>query len=229
MTLDDPAVVREEYASEARLAARKAAYRFAEGPDPREIAFAAVAEAQPRRILEVGCGEGELAERMLNELGAEVVAVDQSARMVEITRGRGVDARVDDVQDLPFADGEFDVAVAAWVLFHVPDVDRAISELARVARRLVAVTNGTDHLRELYGLLGVERPAMVFNAENGREQLERHFSHVERRDAGGWVAFPDRAAAQSYIDAAIVTKGQLPEFDGPLRVRRTPVVFVATK
>ena len=229
MTLDDPAVVREEYASEARLAARKAAYRFAEGPDPREIAFAGVAEAQPRRILEVGCGEGELAERMLNELDAEVVAVDQSARMVEITRGRGVDARVGDVQDLPFADGEFDVAVAAWVLFHVPDVDRALSELARVARRLVAVTNGTDHLRELYGLLGVERPAMVFNAENGREQLERHFSHVERRDAGGWVAFPDRAAAQSYIDAAIVTEGQLPQFDGPLRVRRTPVVFVATK
>ena len=228
MRLDDSAVVREEYASEARLAARKAAYRFAEGPDPREIAFAGVAKAQPRRILEVGCGEGELAERMLNELDAEVVAVDQSARMVEITRGRGVDARVGDVQDLPFADGEFDVAVAAWVLFHVPDVDRALSELARVARRLVAVTNGTDHLRELYGLLGVERPAMVFNAENGREQLERHFSHVERRDAGGWVAFPDRAVAQSYIDAAIVTKGQLPEFDGPLRVRRTPVVFVAT-
>lgn len=229
MRLDDPEVVRAEYASEARLAARKAAYRFAEGPDPREIAFAAVAEARPRRILEVGCGEGELAERMLRELGAEVVAVDQSARMVEITRGHGVDARVGDVQDLSFEDGEFDAAVAAWMLFHVPDVDRALSELARVARRLVAVTNGTDHLRELYDLLGVERPTMVFSAENGSEQLERHFSRVERRDAFGWVAFPDRASAQSYIDSAIVTKGELPEFSGPLRVRRAPCVFVATK
>jgi SAM-dependent methyltransferase len=228
--LDDPVVVREEYATEARLAARKAAYRFAEGPDPRELAFAAVAEARPRRILEVGCGEGELAERMLTELDAEVVAVDQSERMVELTRSRGVDAGVADVQELPFADGEFDCVVAAWMLFHVRELDRALAELARVLRppgRLVAVTNSVEHLRELYELLGVARPPFPFNAEQAEADLARHFARVERRDASGWVAFPDRAAAQSYIDAAIVTKGQLPEFDGPLRVRRASVVFVA--
>jgi SAM-dependent methyltransferase len=234
VTLDDPALVRQEYASEAGLAGRKAAYRFAEGPDPRELAFAAVAEARPRRILEVGCGEGELAERMLTELDAEVVAVDQSERMVEITRSRGVDARVADVQELPFAEGEFDCVVAAWMLFHVRDVDRALSEVTRVLRpggRLVAVTNGVEHLRELHELLGTERTQFGFSGENGGEILARHFARVERHDGSGWIAFPSRSEAQAYVEASIGRTGwrsaRLPEFDGPLRVRRAAYVFVA--
>ena len=88
-------------------------------------------DVAPQSVLEVGCGEGELAERVQRELGAEVVALDQSERMVELTRRRGVDARVGDVQDLPFPDECFDVAVAAWMLYHVPDLDRGLGELAR--------------------------------------------------------------------------------------------------
>lgn len=233
MTLHDPEVVRAEYASERRLAGRKAAYRFAEGPDPREVAFQAVAETRPARILEVGCGEGELAERMQAELGAEVVALDQSERMVELTRARGVTAMVGDVQDLPFADGEFDCAVAAWMLFHVADVDRALSELARVVRRggrLVAVTNGLDHLQELRDQIGAPPSDYSFHAGNGAGLLSRHFERVTRRDASGWIAFPDRASAQGYVDSSIIWRArQLPQFEGGLRVRRTPYVFVADK
>jgi SAM-dependent methyltransferase len=231
--LEDPALVREEYASETRLAARKAAHRFAEGPDPREVAFQAVAEIEPRRVLEVGCGEGELAERVSRELGCDVLALDQSERMVELTRARGVHAVVGDVQALPFADGEFDCAVAAWMLYHVPDVVRALGELARVLRsggRLVAVTNASEHLRELKDLLGVEPYFPSFWGDNGERLLRRHFASVERRDTHGWITFPDRAAAQDYVDATILFGGrQLPPLAGPLRVRRASVVFVADK
>ena len=73
MRLDDPAIVREEYADESRLATRKAAHRSGEGLDPREVAFAAIAQGNPRRVVEVGPGEGELAERMRDELGCDVV------------------------------------------------------------------------------------------------------------------------------------------------------------
>ena len=231
--LDDPEGVRREYASERGLAGRKAAYRFAEGPDARDIALAAVAEIHPARVLEVGCGEGEFAERVLRELGADVVAVDQSERMVELTRGRGVDARLGDVQDLPFEDGEFDCAVAAWMLYHVPDLDRALAGLSRALRpggRLVAVTNGLDHMRELFELAGCPPTDLSFTAENGVGLLRRHFARVERRDATGWVVFPDRAAAQAYLDASIRALGRtLPAFEGELRVRRAPYVFVADK
>src|SRR5207244_7586759 len=109
---------------------------------------------RPERVLEVGGGEGELAER-IRELGVDVVGVDQSDRMVELQRSKGIDARVGDVQALPFADGEFDVGLAAWMLYHVPDLDRGLAELARVLKpggRLVAVTNAEEHLQELWEL-----------------------------------------------------------------------------
>jgi SAM-dependent methyltransferase len=231
--LNDPELVREQYASEAGLQARRSIYENAEGPDPRAIAFAAIAEARPRRVLEVGGGPGELAERIAVELGAAVVMVDSSPRMVELARGRGADARVGDAQELPFEDESFDCAVAAWMLYHVPDPDRAIGELARVLEpggRLVAVTNGGDHLAELRDVATAPRFESAFSRENGADLLERHFASIERRDADGWVTFPDEETIRGYI-ASMVLKGQPAEpleVATPLRVRRSSSIFVAT-
>src|SRR5262249_13867232 len=127
-----------------------------------------------------------------------------------------------------------DCAVAAWVLYHVPDVDRALAELARVLRpggRLVAVTNGHRHLAELYDLVGQRRPSYPFSAEVGGALLLRHFARVERRDAHGWINFPDCDAAQSFVDASatLFMRGRLPTHAGAVRVRRTPTIFVAEK
>lgn len=233
--LNDPTVVRDEYATERGLVARRAAYRFSTGPDAPGMAFEAVAEACPERVLEVGCGPGELSARISEEVGADVLAVDISPRMVELARARGVDARTGDVQDLPFPDGSFDCAVAAWMLYHVPDVDRALAELARVLRprgRLVAATNHSDHLRELREVLGLPpRAAWPFHGEVGEELLRRHFSSVETRDAAGLIRFPDREAVVAYVEASIALFGtsEVPEFEGPLEVRRRPVIFVAEK
>lgn len=123
-SLNDPEAVRKEYADEKRYAARMAKQKTATGPDPYDVVFSAVAERGPQTVLEVGCGRGELAERMSRELGARVVALDQSARMVELTAARGVEAIVGDVVNLPFGDGSFDCAVAAWMLYHAADLDR---------------------------------------------------------------------------------------------------------
>jgi len=229
----DPGWVAAEYATERGLAGRKRAYRYATGPSAWELAFASVAEAEPRRILEVGCGEGEMAERFVRELGAEVTAIDTSPRMVELTRARGVDAAEGDVQDLSrFRDGTFDCAYAGWMLYHVADVDRALAELARVLRptgRLVAVTNDRDHLRELCDLVGAALRVRTFGGDNGEELLRRRFRRVARRDARGSIEFPDRAAVEEYVWSAALFWGRsLPtSFDGPLHVTRASVVFVA--
>jgi SAM-dependent methyltransferase len=235
LSADEASFVREQYATPDNLRARKAAYVNAEGDDPREFVLEAVAAAKPQRVLEVGGGEGELAERMVKELGVGVVGVDQSEAMVAEQRARGIDARVGDVQELPFEDGEFDLVLAAWMLYHVPDLDRGVAELARVLRPdgvLVAVTNSDEHLQELWNLAGRANAVgrFRFRSDNGEEILLRHFEAVERRDAHGSIVMDD-ATIRAYAGSwrALSSLVHMPPLEEPLRVRRHSTVFVARK
>jgi SAM-dependent methyltransferase len=235
----DPEYVRRQYESETGLANRASLYVETTGPFAGDVALAALAEVSPRRVLEVGCGTGWFAERVRDELGAAVVAVDQSERMVELARERGLDAHVADAQQLPFADGEFDGAAANWMLYHVPDLDRGLAEIARVLRpggRLVAVTNGRDHLLELWQLVGAAEQRLMrdlaFDAEHGEERLRRHFARVEKRDASGTVRIDDREAVVRYLRSMAAWShfaDRVPPRLEPFDARRSNVVFVAEK
>ena len=237
--LNDADLVAREYASEERFLARRAALvDYVEGPSAEDLALAAIAEAAPQRVLEVGAGTGAFAERLRRELGADVTAVDLSPRMVELARARGVPASEADVQRLPFGDAAFDCVAALWVLHHVPDLDRGLGELARVLGpdgRLVAVAFGRENLAELYELL--EQPSLGdggFSRESGEAALAPHFTRVERRDVDGTVVFPDRAAVERYLRSLVLIRGtepleRLPEFDGPFRSRSHHDLFVAEK
>jgi len=238
VSLYDPEVVQAQYATEAGLQARRSVYESQEGEDAREVAFRAIAAGRPRRVLEVGPGPGELSARMTAELGAGVVALDLSERMVQLARERGVDARVGDVQSLPFEDGSFDTVVAAWMLYHVPDLDRGLAEIARVLApggRLVAVTNSELHLEEARAHAGVSMVGRLpFNRDNGREILERHFTTVEQIDVDGWVTFPDAEAIRRYIRSMIViaeaaSADRVPDYVGPVRAGTRVTVFVARR
>jgi SAM-dependent methyltransferase len=235
--LDDPNVVRVEYETEDALRSRWSVYEDADGPDPWEIAFELVRECAPRRFLEVGCGWGAFAARAVAELRADVLAVDISPRMVELARARGVDSSVADVCALPFADGAFDCVAANWMLYHVADLDRGLSEIARVLRpggRLVAATNGLQHLGELWALVGRDRATepVRFFAETGEAFLTPHFTAIERRDTVRTITFPDAGAVRARIASSVAHKAlasRVPELDGPFRATAVQVVFVATK
>jgi ubiquinone/menaquinone biosynthesis C-methylase UbiE len=230
--LNDPEAVRSEYADETRYAARVAKQETATGPDPYDVVFDAVAERKPRDVLEVGCGRGELAERIWQELSAHVVALDQSARMVELTAARGVEAVVGDVVDLPFGERSFDCTVAAWMLYHASDLARALAELRRVLRpdgRLVAATSSERNLAELWELVGeLGAPAGGFTVESAAAALRRHFNHVEQRDVFGTVTFRDREEAFEYLAATRSAElaDLLPDFDRPLVASRRLAIFV---
>jgi SAM-dependent methyltransferase len=237
MRLDDPEIVRGEYASEDGLRARWSAYRELTGLTAPEIAFRAVEEITPSRMLEVGCGWGDFSARVAAELGVAVLAIDISPRMVELARERGVDARVGDVQELPFEDGVFECVAANWMLYHVPDLDRGLAELARVLTpggRLVAATNGLRHLGELWSLVGRDRARepIRFFAEFAEPFLREHFATVERRDVEKTVTFAGVQAVRDYIGASVAHKhlaSQVQEFDGPFVTMSRQVVFVAQR
>jgi ubiquinone/menaquinone biosynthesis C-methylase UbiE len=83
-----------------------------------------------RRVLDVGCGTGRLAEA-LQERGSRVWGVDASPEMVAQSRGRGVNAKVARGELLPFKEGWFERAVL-WLAVHLLDWSRAFAELRRV-------------------------------------------------------------------------------------------------
>ena len=90
--------------------------------------------AAPQAILEVGCGEGEILERLAARYPhARLVGIDlpDDGLRAEWTR-RGLPAEEGDATALRFADGEFDLVLAIEVLEHVPQPQRALAELARV-------------------------------------------------------------------------------------------------
>jgi SAM-dependent methyltransferase len=236
MRLNDPELVLRQYAQEHGLAVRRdSQLRFREGPDAFDVAFVAVAEAEPRRVLEVGCGMGNFAERVARETSAEVIATDLSPRMVELARERGLDARVADVQQLPFGNDEFDCAVANAMLYHVEDLDRALIELARVLEpggRFVAVTIGAEHMGELWELVGYRLPERPFSRENGAKHLGRHFREVRRQDVDAQLVFHDSSAVHDYVESTIFSgevARPLPEFEGPFRSGVRATVFVAKR
>jgi len=93
----------------------------------------------PARVLDVACGTGFLSQHLHGEL----VALDQSARMVEIAQARMPSACViqGDVPPLPFDDGEFDRVFTSLFFHHLSRAGRAafVAEARRVARELVVV------------------------------------------------------------------------------------------
>jgi SAM-dependent methyltransferase len=235
--LNDPDLVRRQYETEAGLAVRRdAVERFREGPDAVDAALlAAIAAPAPRRLLEVGCGMGQFAERMQAELEVDLIAVDLSPRMVELARRRGVDAHVGDAQKLDFQDGGFDCVVANWMLYHVDDLDRALSEFVRVlvpGGRLVAATIGEGHMSDVWNLTGFLPPLRQFSRENGEEMLRRHFDRVERLDVDAILVFPDVASIHDYIESTFFSAAvprPLPAPDVPFRSRTVNAIFVAEK
>ena len=233
--VNDRAAVTREYESATRLRARSSIYAGAKGRDAKDVVLEIVAATGADDVLEVGCGPGDFAQRLRVELGLRVVASDLSAEMVRRTRSRGVDAVVADVQDLPFADASFDCVVANWMLYHVPDVDRALAEVARVVRPggcLVATTKSERHLAELWELAGHPGNCLLpFRTENARPVLARRFATVNERRVAGEVEL-DFAAARDYLAAAMVwadAARRLPRFAGTIRATRLVSIFVCRR
>ena len=239
--LVDPEAVAAEYASEKALRERSRAYsELLEGPDADEIVRARILAARPRRLLDVGSGFGDLCAWAKTNLEAEVVAVDSSPRMVELSGQAGTTAVQADMRELPFPDGSFDCVVACSVLYHVPDPEPAIAEAARVldGEGMFLATTGSDNEEERLlaweSLFREEIPAyppLSFSRENGRDLLLRHFRDVEQVDCDAVLVFPTRQRLVRYVRALVDAKDaadRVPELTEPFRLPDRSTVFQAS-
>jgi len=89
------------------------------------------------RVLDVGCGPGQLAAELVERVGAaNVAAVDPSEKFVAAMRERhpGVELVLAAAEELPFEDDAFDAALAQLVVHFMADAPRGIAEMARVTK-----------------------------------------------------------------------------------------------
>ncbi|MFO0645397.1 MAG: methyltransferase domain-containing protein [Polyangiales bacterium] len=89
--------------------------------------------ARGARVLEVGCGTGLILERIAR-VAERAEGIDLSPGMLEQARQRGLSVREGSATELPFADSSFDLVYSYKVLAHVPDIEKALAEMARVTR-----------------------------------------------------------------------------------------------
>jgi len=190
MSIADKQVVKDQYATSARLETRIGIHeKYSRNKQPFGEWIVSHYHLQPgERVLELGCGTGSMWKGISLPVGCHVTLTDLSAGMLETakvnTRHLAADYAVCDAMALPYADASFDVVIANMMLYHVPDIDRALREIRRVLKaggRFFAATFGEHGVTEaVLEMLGLPCTANHrFTMQNGGAQLAPYFVSVE--------------------------------------------------
>jgi ubiquinone/menaquinone biosynthesis C-methylase UbiE len=207
-TFQDKTYLRDQqYRTSQNLDARAALHRdfSVNRQDWQAWVFDQLALEPGTAVLECGCGPGWLWRQNLERIPARcaITLTDLSPGMVAeaesaiaeaesavseadsaLTGRPGFHFQTASIEDLPFPDASFAVVVANHMLYHVPDLPKALQEVQRVLKpdgRFFAATNGDNHMRELKELarqfaptLPDAWPQLAFRLENGRALLIHH-------------------------------------------------------
>jgi len=198
-SMNDANVVEHQYKNADKLNIRIALHeRYSTNKVPFGDWIVSNYDIKPgSRVLELGCGTGSMWKEHLHLLdnGSTAVLSDFSEGMLkEAKQNLGEQANIEyqviDIQDIPYEDNAFDVIIGNMMLYHVPDLKKGLSEVARVLKNggtFYCATYGENGIIQyLEGLLyeyGVNNDMnKSFTLQNGAEKLSEYFKNVERLD-----------------------------------------------
>lgn len=171
------------------------------------------------RILELGCGSGQLWWENRDRLPPDwtLVLSDFSAGILQEARHKLRPYNhpfawlAADAQMIPLADASVDAVIANHMLYHVPDLPRCLAEIQRVLRprgRLYAVTNGSRHLHQIRDLhrrfgeqhdVGEITEELTFRLENGPAHLTPWMSEVSVKRFDDALVVPEVDPMLAYM------------------------------
>ena len=191
--INNPEIIRKQYGDTSKLDIRIALHqRYSTNQQPFGDWIMEHYHIQPgMRVLELGCGTGNMwkqADRWLPQ-DATLTLTDFSEGMLEAAMANvpalpNIDFRQVDIQQIPYEDNAFDLVIANMMLYHVPDLHKGLSEVARVLKqegRFICATVGAGGVYWwLENTLGIEEGKdYPFSLQNGAEILGPHFAQVE--------------------------------------------------
>jgi ubiquinone/menaquinone biosynthesis C-methylase UbiE len=175
------------------------------------------------RILELGCGTGDLWCKNSPNINDtwNITLSDLSKGMLQSTKERlkGINHKFIyeeiDAQDIPYEDESFDVVIARHMLYLVPDIEKALYEIKRVLVNggvFYATTTAHEAMAELNELvekfdskIGLNNNGMCyrFDDESGQVLLKKYFSEVKMDALQGRIVVHDAEPIVSYKASTI--------------------------
>ncbi|HBF39053.1 MAG TPA: class I SAM-dependent methyltransferase [Firmicutes bacterium] len=197
------------------------------------------------QLLELGCGTGLLWRMNAKRVPSswEITLSDYSEAMIREAQkdlaGSGLNLRfrVINAEDINLPDGSFDRVIANNMLYHLADRRKALAEMKRVLKNdgiFYAATASVRNMAELKALLKPfhdgppSQPVLGnFSLENGRAQLEAHFSRIELRKYDDALEITEAEPIVNYFlscnsmteDKVILKEEQVEEFRRCLKTK----------
>ena len=195
MSIADKKVVAEQYANSGKLQTRISIHeKYSRNKQPFGEWIVSHYHLQPgEQVLELGCGTGSMWQGVTLPEGCHVTLTDLSPGMLETARHNTAHLRANyavcDAMAIPYEEASFDVVIANMMLYHVPEIQKALAEIHQVLKpegRFFAATFGEHGAVEAV-LEMMNLPCTVnhrFTVQNGAAQLSEYFNQVscQRRD-----------------------------------------------
>lgn len=207
----------EAYQTERHLAARCLYDHQTPTWDLPALASGLIAGHRPHDILEVGCGDGLYVEKLRSDFPrARVIAADLSKSIMQGIEDPRV---VADIHALPFSDHSFDAVLAMHMLYYVPDIPQAITELARLCRPggLTVVSTVAEQDKAEIDALWAKASALVngrpiptqaprmaplgFTLDNAPDLLRKSFTEVQSADMQSRITLTHAAPLLAHLES----------------------------
>jgi ubiquinone/menaquinone biosynthesis C-methylase UbiE len=103
--------------------------------------------SQGKKVLDLGCGTGNVAWQIKNKIDADLIGVDASLAMLKVAKDKSLEVICTDIdnQQLPFRDSSFDTVIGAYVIHQIKNLNFMLSECHRVLRDGVLVLLTSSH------------------------------------------------------------------------------------